>query len=323
MAIRVTCACGKSLRANDDAAGKRVKCPACGVLLVLPASVPVVAARPPRKPVVDDLPPEEEYEREEPGGSDMAPVGLAGLSNDYTINMNGWFRTANAHCNAVLGPMIGYMFIFVVILFALMLLSLVLIGYLGFIFLLPQLAAGPTIVCLAQLKGEKWTFGDFFGGFRRYGAWLALELLLTLLQVACLVPGFLVMLVIVGITQAAGVGKDNPVPGLCMMVVLLLSVMAMIYVWFRTAIFARQLMIDRGCGAVEAIKGCWQLTRGHFWGLFGIFLLLLLIYLAACAVTCGIASVFAAPYILLVLCSGYQHIAGSRPSLADPSAIQD
>jgi predicted RNA-binding Zn-ribbon protein involved in translation (DUF1610 family) len=38
MAIKVTCSCGKKLRAKEEAAGKRAKCPACGNILTVPAS---------------------------------------------------------------------------------------------------------------------------------------------------------------------------------------------------------------------------------------------------------------------------------------------
>jgi RsiW-degrading membrane proteinase PrsW (M82 family) len=40
MAILVTCPCGKSLRAADALAGKRVRCPACGGVLAIPAPPP-------------------------------------------------------------------------------------------------------------------------------------------------------------------------------------------------------------------------------------------------------------------------------------------
>jgi DNA-directed RNA polymerase subunit RPC12/RpoP len=36
MAIKVACACGKKLSVKDEHAGKRVKCPACGSVLVIP-----------------------------------------------------------------------------------------------------------------------------------------------------------------------------------------------------------------------------------------------------------------------------------------------
>jgi predicted RNA-binding Zn-ribbon protein involved in translation (DUF1610 family) len=39
MAIKVTCSCGKKLRARDEAAGKKAKCPTCGKVLVIAATV--------------------------------------------------------------------------------------------------------------------------------------------------------------------------------------------------------------------------------------------------------------------------------------------
>jgi len=38
--IRVSCSCGKSLRAPDSAAGKRLRCPGCGQMIALPESAP-------------------------------------------------------------------------------------------------------------------------------------------------------------------------------------------------------------------------------------------------------------------------------------------
>lgn len=37
MAISFTCACGKALKARDDFAGKKTKCPQCGAILAIPA----------------------------------------------------------------------------------------------------------------------------------------------------------------------------------------------------------------------------------------------------------------------------------------------
>ena len=340
MAISITCACGKTLRVKDELAGKRVRCPGCGQVSVLPApaptapgiappvlveptdqpSVPPVAAPPrPKKVLLPDGRIEEQPET--PAGA----AGLAGLSREYTVNMGDWFRTANEHRDAVFGPMVGYLFIFLAIWLGLVLLSMVFIGYLGILFLVPQLAAGPTIVCLAQLKGEKWTFGDFFGGFRRYGTWLGIELLSALVPWVGMLPAVLVMVVLALINSAAGVDPDSPVmmvTGFLSLAALLLGLLAGFYLWFRTSLFARQLIIDRGCGPIEAMKGCWALTRGHFWGLFGVFALLIGIWSVAAVLTCGVAAILGAPYVLLVLCSGYLHIAGTRPPVSRSEAAR-
>jgi hypothetical protein len=46
MPIAVTCTCGKSMRAKDELAGKRVRCPGCGAAVTIPAvaSAPAAAA---------------------------------------------------------------------------------------------------------------------------------------------------------------------------------------------------------------------------------------------------------------------------------------
>jgi Domain of unknown function (DUF4177) len=46
MAIAFSCTCGKPLRAQDSAAGKRTKCPHCGAVMVIPGGAvkPVVAS---------------------------------------------------------------------------------------------------------------------------------------------------------------------------------------------------------------------------------------------------------------------------------------
>jgi hypothetical protein len=44
MPIQIRCSCGKHLAVKDEAAGKRVKCPACGDVRPVPADeVPLSA----------------------------------------------------------------------------------------------------------------------------------------------------------------------------------------------------------------------------------------------------------------------------------------
>lgn len=54
--MRVTCACGKSLQAREELAGKRVRCPGCGEALTVPAASSA-AVRPSKpRPPADDEP---------------------------------------------------------------------------------------------------------------------------------------------------------------------------------------------------------------------------------------------------------------------------
>jgi DNA-directed RNA polymerase subunit RPC12/RpoP len=38
MAIKLTCSCGKRLRTKDENAGKRLKCPACRSIVLIPGA---------------------------------------------------------------------------------------------------------------------------------------------------------------------------------------------------------------------------------------------------------------------------------------------
>lgn len=46
MPLIVPCPCGKRLRAREDLAGKRVRCPACVAIVQVPGVAPVAAASP-------------------------------------------------------------------------------------------------------------------------------------------------------------------------------------------------------------------------------------------------------------------------------------
>src|SRR5262249_30734947 len=71
MAIHFLCACGRKLRAQDDSEGKRIRCPSCGQVSVVPAHAEEAAAVPKRSPprekpdedVADDEAPEPSRER--------------------------------------------------------------------------------------------------------------------------------------------------------------------------------------------------------------------------------------------------------------------
>ena len=111
--------------------------------------------------------------------------------------MNRWFNVAGKHYSAILGPAIG----FIVVAYLIMLIpSMIISGGSSVLafqlapnnqgqrFIIDQaltqlpmlvltvaltfpLFSGLTAVSLAQLKGRRWTFGDFFLGFRH---WVAL-----------------------------------------------------------------------------------------------------------------------------------------------------
>src|SRR5262249_7690694 len=170
------------------------------------------------------------------------------------------------------------------------LMALILIGIPAAIVLLPPLVAGFNIVCLAQLKGKNWSFGDCFSGFKWFGALVGNFLLLVLLfigsEIACLLPAA----VLFGLSPAV----NAPLVLLVAIPLYVVGICAVISIATRATCFCQQLIIDRGCGPLEAIKGSWALSEGHFWGLFGVSLLLQLINFAG-QMACGIGVLFTLP----------------------------
>jgi len=233
---------------------------------------------------------------------------MSGLSNKYSIEIGRWFQIAGAHYSSVLGPMIGYTLILGVI-FIVPYLNGLLMLFIG-----PPLFAGHTIVALAQLKGKRWTFGDFFSGFNYYGPLLGNFWLTLLLALGCMLPGIVVSLIIWLAANALKV----PVLSVVIVPIVLANYAAAIYVVTRATCFCMPLIIDRNCGALEAMKASWELSRGHFWGLFGTHLVLGIIA-GAGILLCFVGVLFTVPFAIMAQVAGYMLIAGSRPPLELPA----
>jgi hypothetical protein len=247
--------------------------------------------------------------------------GLTGLSNKYAIDVGEWFRYATTHWGAVLGPMIGYSLLFVLIVVAGALIPFV--GGVLLALVLPPLLAGFSLVPLAQLRGERWTFAHFFGGFRWYWPILANTLLTGLILLVCMLPGQ-IALIVTAPSQSAGSGHEETSHAVDpfftgALIFALLNLLVTGYIGLRCALFSLPLILDRNCGPVQALRGSWTLTRGHFWGLLGVVLLLGLINLGGMLLF-GIGTLFTWPLTQLVFLEGYLVIAGSRPPVPGPSA---
>jgi hypothetical protein len=162
--------CGAPIQTSEGMGpGLSVRCQACRTTVRVPeeeftASPPPAPRRPRDEFTV--APGSEQDDFDGPDGP-REGIGLQGLSNEYAINVGNWFRCAQAHWSAVLGPMIGYFLVYLLIVVGLVITC---VGIVALLFLGPPLAAGFIVVGLAQLKGERWTFGNFFRGFRQFGS---------------------------------------------------------------------------------------------------------------------------------------------------------
>jgi hypothetical protein len=194
------------------------------------------------------------------------------------------------------------------------------------IVLTTPLYAGFYVVYLRQLDGRRWSFGDFFSGFKRWGALAGVAALQAVVQLVLLVPMFVLFAVLLtslpSLIGPGGPGAGGPGPvwnGLmgatAGFFVVLLPVWIFLYI--RLFFFAPLLIMDRGLGAMDALKANWELSRGHFWGLFGASFVIGLIILGG-VLLCLVGVLFTLPLALLMQTAGYLFLAGRRPPLPAP-----
>jgi hypothetical protein len=232
------------------------------------------------------------------------------LSGNYQVDLGRWFSIATQHWSSVLGPFIGYTFL---LLFIALLCAIPFVGLLLAIFLMPPLAAGFTIVALAQLKGKPWTFGDFFGGFHWYGSLVGMTLLSGLIYMVCALPAIIAYIAFIIVPLQAR--RGGPGPEALLVVPALLVTFAAFIVFQVKFLYAPMLIIDRNFGAIDSLAGSWKLTRGNFWMTFLVVLLLQVINSAG-AMACYVGMLFTFPLTILVPVAGYLLIAGSRPPVS-------
>jgi hypothetical protein len=321
--------CKVMLRSADDLApGTLVLCPRCRTefpvpdLTAAPAGAPAPDATVPWQPAKTTPAwpdgPREEQQRswEEDEDYPRPPSGQpADLGAPCEVDVGRCFALASAHWNALAGPACGYLVLAALIYAPVAVIPCV--STFGAILLWPPLQAGVTVVALMQLRGERWSFSDFFGGFRYWGEIVVSQLLVLLILVPFLVPAG----VLAGLLDEAG-RAGNAVWVVTTLAGLLSLGVALGYVLLRTLFFALPLMIDRGYKAGKAIRGSWTLSRRHSARLFGLALLLLLLNLGG-VLLCGVGLLFTYPFTVLVQCAGYLLIAGTRVPLEARVAWRD
>jgi len=341
--------CQATLRYSPNLkAGDQVQCPKCRTQFPVPdrAAPPADPASPPTQEYTDS-PGSPRPRFSEPPGEEISPTrrpaGYGGrpsgepdedypprpLTGDYSIDINRWFSFAGKHYSALLGPAIGFLFVagivsmipYAAVVGAAQVMAFQmaphepeaaglvsqLLTQLALLFLMPlvffPLWSGITAVCLAQLKGRPWTFGDFFSGFHRYGALAGVGLASQLLGLAISLPQLAILFI--------AVQSENLQLAVMAPVFTLIGLVVVIVCQVRLFLFAPALIFDRNLGAMDAMKANWELTRGHFWGLFGVSLLLGLINLGG-VLACLIGALFAVPYTMLILNAGYLLISDPR-----------
>jgi hypothetical protein len=267
---------------------------------------------------------DEDYPRSRDEGRRRDPD--APLSNDYTIDLNRWFTYGGAHYTAILGPAAGFVAIFVGISIGLSFVGTIMQMVSGVplinlgptvvnqVLIAPLFNAGLAYVCLRQLDGRPWTFADFFAGLR--GRYFGNVILNSILMNVLLAPAFgFYMAGIVALTQQA------PEFALGFFSAALFAIAVSIYFITRLFYFSLPLILDRGFGVIDAIKGSWTLSENHWWGLILMGILLGLIGMSGlCA--CYVGALFSLPFATIVQMAGYMDVAGIDPPLRRPAPTQ-
>ncbi len=251
-------ACSTKLKVPDTVKpGTRVKCPKCANPFAIPAQGDDFGEM-----ALQTTPARRNSRVENYGSGVAAPTGegLDGLPTKYKIDIVGLFRLAWANVWSVVLPMFGFSIVLSMILpFTILTLFIVLI----------PLMLGPQIVALAQLKGEPWGFGDFFRGFKFFGALIVFLILAGLTQTACMLPGSIVAGVVPSLLDfSQGMSATVILVLATVAIVLMISFLVTAYVSFRITFFAPALIFDQGMGGLDALKGSWRLTGGNLVGVF-------------------------------------------------------
>lgn len=302
MPIEFRCTqCNRLLRTPDGTSGRDAKCPECGAIVKIPVPAPE-APPPPSAPFV---PPAlaETNPNFAPARQDIdaaaAPTDYHSIFKPTTIDISDvltrtWtiFKARWSACLAVVwgtSAIVGVCFA---------VLAGVMIGVLGidskeprpemaliWLFMMPAFwwqTVAVEFMLLKIARGEPVAMGDLLAANR------------------FLLPG-------IGAALVAGIAT---MAGLCLCIVPGVIVLLM----FSQCL---NLIIDRGCGPIEALRLSMQITRGNKVSLLLIFMLTSAIGSITGMATCGLAAIAVQPFNLLMVCVAYLNMTGQRTA-AEP-----
>jgi hypothetical protein len=207
----------------------------------------------------------------------------------YAVNVGEWLNVASHNTASYVDASIGFMLLWGFIQFVANL-----CGLFGLVVLLvigPTCLVGPTVAAMRMLRSERIRFETFFEGFRHLPNLLLLQLVLGLLFVPVVLPFALLF-------SAADGGL-----GAWLLVGLPLGYV-IAYLGVRVCFFTPLIVVDRQAGPLEAMVLNWELTRDHFWGLFGAGVVLGLVAVSG-VVLCVVGLFYTIPLAWMAQAAGY------------------
>lgn len=137
-------------------------------------------------------------------------------------------------------------------------------------------------ISLKVYRGEKPEFSDIFGANKYYWRFLLADILYGLIVmigfILCIIPG--------------------------------------IYFGIKYHFYG-YIIIEQDAGVIDSLKLSWDITKGAWWDLFLLFILLWLITLAG-VILCGVGLLFAWPIVIMAIVYAYKRILDIAPRATAP-----
>lgn len=158
-----------------------------------------------------------------------------------------------------------------------------LVGLFAGILVTPHITAGAAWMFLKRARGEEVEFSDVFAGFSRCYGKLALVGLIQFLATMALLMAFVVPLLGMGLTMdGLNSGKPPEIPpeaavGMAAMGFALFVIVVFLAVRFCVSHVAA---IDRADSAINAFRLSWRITKGRFFTILGLGIILFLLCFA-------------------------------------------
>lgn len=244
-----------------------------------------------------------------PGTADgqyVSPEAI--LARDYAVDIGRCFDRARKLFSENMGLLLGAMVVSYGIQIGVQLIPL--LGYLAPIFLSGPLTGGLILVNLKRLRGQPAEVGGVFAGFGpRYWQLVLVQFIQSLIVIAVILPVVLFTVVPFAMAMSYRTGTA-PSPPVMLFVgaglLLLLAVPVLTYLSVSW-IFSLSLVADKGLEFWPAMELSRKVVRKHWWAVFGLLLVAMLLIMAG-ALLCGVGALFTAPIAIAMVCQLYQDI---------------
>ena len=174
------------------------------------------------------------------------------------------------------------------------------------------LTLGMNLALLKLSRGQEAKVEDLFGGGRYFWRYVGAAILMGLALFAVLFLGG----ILVGLAFAI-VGASSAPTGIALAIAIPVGLVGVVFV-LVIAVRLYQfpfVLVDRDCGAIEALNGSIAMTKGHVLELIGVFILTGLIAISGVLALC-VGFLFTYPLSVLITACTYVLLSGRSGSVA-------